>query len=261
VTIEATNVHKSFGEQEVLRGVSLTVRRGEVVALIGPSGCGKSTLLRCLNHLEVPDAGTVVVNGRSLGRRSGRNDVDKAAPERAVARARREIGMVFQQFNLFPNMSARRNVKLAPDLLGRLSSADATRTAEQLLERVGLGPHMDKYPHQMSGGQQQRVAIARALAMSPTAMLFDEPTSALDPELVSEVLDTIAWLAEEGMTMVIVTHEMDFARQVADRVVFMNEGKIIEEGPPEAVLDHPREARTRQFVRRLEHRPAFADNG
>jgi polar amino acid transport system ATP-binding protein len=231
-------VHKSFGDLHVLRGVDLEVDRGGVVCVIGPSGSGKSTLLRCINLLEPPDQGRIFLEGNEITAQT-RSDIDFV---------RRRVGMVFQQFNLFPHMTAVENVSLAQrKVLGR-SDEDARRKSCELLARVGLEDKVDEYPERLSGGQQQRVAIARALAMDPHVMLFDEVTSALDPELVKEVLDVMRELAAEGMTMVVVTHEMGFARDVADRVAFMDDGIVVEEGEARALLDQPREDRTRQFL-------------
>jgi ABC-type polar amino acid transport system ATPase subunit len=233
------NIHKRFGSLEVLRGVSLDVDRGEVVCVIGPSGSGKSTLLRCINLLEPPDRGRILLEGREITGKSTADDRDFV---------RRRVGIVFQQFNLFPHKSAIENVQLAQEkVLGRPADV-AEGKAQALLARVGIADKMDEFPDRLSGGQQQRVAIARALAMDPHVMLFDEVTSALDPELINEVLDVMRELAEEGMTMVVVTHEMGFARGVADHVVFMDEGVIVEEGPPHEVLGNPREERTKRFL-------------
>jgi polar amino acid transport system ATP-binding protein len=232
------DVHKNFGDLHVLRGVSLEVDRGGVVCVIGPSGSGKSTLLRCVNLLEPPDRGRIFLEGREITGR-GRADTDFV---------RRRVGMVFQQFNLFPHKRVIDNVTLAQrTVLGR-PAEEAHARGCALLERVGLADKVDEYPERLSGGQQQRVAIARALAMDPHVMLFDEVTSALDPELVKEVLDVMRELATEGMTMVVVTHEMGFAREVAERVVFLDEGAVVEEGPPEQVLSNPREERTKRFI-------------
>jgi polar amino acid transport system ATP-binding protein len=233
-------VHKSFGTLEVLRGVDLEVDDHEVVCLIGASGSGKSTLLRCVNLLEPIDAGRIVVEGTDITRRG----VD-------VNRIRRRIGIVFQAFNLFPHMSVLRNITLAPRLTLGLSKEDASAQAMALLERFGLGDKANDYPDSLSGGQQQRVAIVRALAMQPDLMLLDEVTSALDPELVAEVLEVIRELAAGGMTMVIATHEMSFARDIADRVCFLDAGIILEQGPPEQILSAPREPRTQQFLQRI----------
>jgi len=248
--VEATNVHKSFGHVEVLRGVDLTVMPGEVACVIGPSGSGKSTFLRCINHLEPIDSGTMVVDGELIGYRK-RGDKLYELRESEVARQRRDIGMVFQRFNLFPHMTALENVMEAPCTVRRMPKKQARERAHELLERVGLGHRCDNYPSQLSGGQQQRVAIARALAMQPRLMLFDEPTSALDPELVGEVLDVMRGLAGEGMTMIVVTHEMGFAREVADSLVFMDEGRIIEAGDPREVLANPQHERTRAFLSKV----------
>jgi polar amino acid transport system ATP-binding protein len=231
-------VHKSFGDLHVLRGVDLQVDRGGVVCVIGPSGSGKSTLLRCINLLEPPDAGRIYLEGTEITAQS-RRDVDFV---------RRRVGMVFQQFNLFPHMSALQNVSLAQRTVLERSEREARDKSCELLSRVGLEDKVEEYPERLSGGQQQRVAIARALAMDPHVMLFDEVTSALDPELVKEVLDVMRELATEGMTMVVVTHEMGFARDVADRVAFMDEGIVVEEGAARSLLDDPREERTRRFL-------------
>jgi len=238
--VEVAGLRKSFGDLEVLRGIDLTVAPGEVVCVIGPSGSGKSTLLRCMNLLERPTAGTVRVGGADITDRDA--DIDAI---------RRGIGMVFQQFNLFPHLNALANVTIAQRRVLRRAPAEAERVARENLERVGLADKADAYPAQLSGGQQQRVAIARALAMDPSVMLFDEPTSALDPELVGDVLGVMRKLAGEGMTMVVVTHEMSFAREVADRAVFMDGGVIVEEGPAARVVGEPREERTRTFLRRV----------
>ena len=239
-TVEIRGLHKRFGSNEVLRGVDFHVDDGEVVVVIGPSGSGKSTLLRCVNLLETPDAGQVLVDG-----------VDICHGDTDVNAVRRKIGMVFQQFNLFPHLTARENITIAPRKVLRRPAAAADATADELLERVGLAEHAEKFPAQLSGGQQQRVAIARALAMDPEIMLFDEATSALDPELVGDVLGVMRSLAAEGTTMMVVTHEMGFARNVADRVVFMADGVVVEEGTPEAVLDDPQQPRTQQFLRQV----------
>jgi polar amino acid transport system ATP-binding protein len=238
-------VQKRFGTLEVLRGIDLDVARGEVVCVIGPSGSGKSTLLRCINLLEPPDEGDIYLEGRSICKGS---DAPSGEAGWELDFVRQRVGMVFQQFNLFPHRTALQNVTMAPEkVLGRRRDV-ARSKAVQLLERVGLGDKLDEYPERLSGGQQQRVAIARALAMDPHAMLFDEVTSALDPELVKEVLDVIRELAGEGMTMVVVTHEMGFARELADKVVFVDGGRIVEQGPPAKVLDEPREERTKRFL-------------
>lgn len=238
ITIKA--LHKQFGDLNVLRGIDLHVAPGEVVCIVGPSGSGKSTLLRCINRLEEKTAGTIVVD---------QQDID--APETDLNLIRTEVGMVFQQFNLFPHMTALANVALGPRRVRGWARIEAERIGIDLLERVGLGDKANAYPAQLSGGQQQRVAIARALALNPKVMLFDEPTSALDPELVGEVLDVMTALVKDGMTMVVVTHEMGFAREMADRVVFMDDGVVVEEGPPEQVFNQPREARTQQFFSQI----------
>jgi len=237
-------VHKSFGTLEVLRGINLNVAPGEVVCIIGPSGSGKSTLLRCVNALEQVTSGRVVVD-----------DIDMTNPKCDLNTARRNIGMVFQSFNLFSHMTVRRNVTLAPMDLKKLPQSEADDLAERLLTRVGLLDKIDAYPRQLSGGQKQRVAIARALAMQPDVMLFDEPTSALDPEMVGEVLVVMQKLAADGMTMLVVTHEMGFAREVADRVIFMADGVIVEQGKPQDVFNNPHEPRTKDFLRRVAHNP------
>ena len=238
-------VHKSFGELRVLRGVDLEVGRGEVVCVIGPSGSGKSTLLRCINLLEPPEEGEIFFEGKDICKGPGSGEGEAGWD---VDYVRQRVGLVFQQFNLFPHRSAVDNVALGPEkVLGR-SAGEARAKATELLERVGLADKVNEYPERLSGGQQQRVAIARALAMDPHVMLFDEVTSALDPELVKEVLDVMRELAAEGMTMVVVTHEMGFARDVADRVVFMDQGQIVEQGPPAEVLGNPREERTKRFL-------------
>ncbi|GAA4865362.1 MULTISPECIES: amino acid ABC transporter ATP-binding protein [Pseudonocardia] len=248
--VEATGIHKSFGRTEVLRGIDLVVEPGEVCCIIGPSGSGKSTLLRCVNHLERIDAGRMRVDGSLVGYRESGGKLHELR-ESEVARQRRDIGMVFQRFNLFPHMTAAENVMEAPrTVLGRSRSA-ARKEADALLDRVGLAARRDAYPGQLSGGQQQRVAIARALAMQPRLMLFDEPTSALDPELVGEVLDVMRGLAADGMTMLVVTHEMGFAREVGDSLVFMDEGVIVESGAPRDVLSAPRHERTRSFLSKV----------
>ena len=236
---------KRFGELEVLKGVDIDIAKGEVVCILGPSGSGKSTLLRCVNLLEPPEEGEIYIEGRDICKGPGSGTGEQSWQLDFV---RQRVGIVFQQFNLFPHKTALENVTLAQErVLGR-SKAEARAKATELLERVGLGDRLKQYPETLSGGQQQRVAIARALAMDPHVMLFDEVTSALDPELVKEVLDVMRELAEEGMTMIVVTHEMGFAREVADRVVFMDGGVIVEEGPPAEVLESPREERTQQFL-------------
>jgi len=243
--IKLEGIHKRFGALEVLKGVDLHVARGEVVCILGPSGSGKSTFLRCVNLLEPPEQGNIYIEGNDICKGPGSGTGEQSWKLDFV---RQRVGIVFQQFNLFPHKTALQNVTLAQEkVLGR-SSQEARAKATQLLERVGLGDKLDQYPERLSGGQQQRVAIARALAMDPHVMLFDEVTSALDPELVKEVLDTMRELAEEGMTMIVVTHEIGFAREVADRVIFMDQGVIVEEGPPAEVLENPREERTKQFL-------------
>ncbi|MCT2586418.1 amino acid ABC transporter ATP-binding protein [Actinophytocola gossypii] len=240
VAVEITDLHKSFGPVEVLRGIDLRVGRGEVVCVIGPSGSGKSTLLRCVNVLEEPTSGTVVVDGTEL-----------TDPDVDIDAARRRIGMVFQSFNLFTHLNVLNNLTIAQRKVLRRSQAEAEQIGLANLERVGLDGRESAMPNQLSGGQQQRVAIARALSMDPDLMLFDEPTSALDPELVGDVLAVMRRLADEGMTMLVVTHEMQFAREVADRVLFMDAGVVVEEGPPEQVIGSPREERTRTFLSRV----------
>jgi polar amino acid transport system ATP-binding protein len=246
----AEGVRKSFGHLEVLKGIDLRVDRQEVVVLLGPSGSGKSTFLRCINHLENIDGGRLSVDGELVGYRQ-HGDKLYELREKEVARKRAEIGMVFQRFNLFPNMTALSNVTVAPITVRRLGRAEAERRGMELLERVGLAEKASAYPSALSGGQQQRVAIARALAMDPKLMLFDEPTSALDPELVGEVLDVMQTLARDGMTMVVVTHEMGFAREVGDRVVFMDDGVVVEEGVPAEVFASPRHERTKAFLSKI----------
>ncbi|MHA6797194.1 amino acid ABC transporter ATP-binding protein [Pseudonocardia bannensis] len=248
--VEASGVHKRFGRTEVLRGVDLTVQPGEVCCVIGPSGSGKSTLLRCINHLERIDAGRMRVAGELIGYRESGGKLHELR-ESEIARKRQDIGMVFQRFNLFPHRTALENVIEAPVTVRRVPKAQARRRAVELLDRVGLADRRDAYPAQLSGGQQQRVAIARALAMHPRLMLFDEPTSALDPELVGEVLDVMRGLAADGMTMVVVTHEMGFAREVGDALVFMDEGRIVEAGAPRTVLADPQHERTRAFLSKV----------
>ncbi len=237
--VVARDVRKRFGSFEALRGVSMSVLPGEVVVIIGPSGSGKSTFIRTLNALEPHDAGEIRVDGTEL------------RPGAALRRIRQEVGMVFQSFNLFPHLTVRQNVTLAPTRVRRVSRAQAEQRADALLQRVGIREQADKYPAQLSGGQQQRVAIARALAMEPKVMLFDEPTSALDPEMIKEVLDVIKELAKSGMTMLVVTHEMGFAREVADRVVFFDQGAIVEEATPQAFYANPQHPRSRQFLSQI----------
>ena len=246
----AEGVHKKFGRQEVLKGINLTVEPREVLVLLGPSGSGKSTFLRCINHLEKIHAGRLYVDGELVGYRQAGDNIHELR-EREVARKRAEIGMVFQRFNLFPHMTAVGNVAEAPVLVKGASKSEAVRRARELLDRVGLSDKCDAYPAQLSGGQQQRVAIARALAMDPKLMLFDEPTSALDPELVGDVLEAMKQLARDGMTMIVVTHEMGFAREVGDRVVFMDDGVVVEQGRPAEVFENPRHPRTRAFLSKI----------
>jgi polar amino acid transport system permease protein len=249
--VVCSGVHKAYGSREVLRGIDLTVRRGEVVVIMGPSGSGKSTLLRLVNHLDQLDAGEITVEGRLIGYERHKGQL---RPIRRLAKARADarIGMVFQNFALFDHLTALANVIEAPIHVHGVAPDEARRVARRLLDMVGLSHHADHLPHRLSGGQQQRVAIARALAISPRLMLFDEPTSALDPELVGEVLGAMRRMAEMGMTMMVVTHEVRFAREVADRVVFIDEGKIVEEGPPAEVLEAPRHERTRRFLRMMD---------
>ncbi|SPA51123.1 putative Binding-protein-dependent transporter, ATP_binding component [Cupriavidus taiwanensis] len=247
VMIAARDIYKSFGPLQVLRGVSLTLRKGDVTAVIGPSGSGKSTLLRCLNHLEVIDRGSLHIEGETLAA-AGPDSAARYVPDADVRRICRKMGMVFQSFNLFPHMTVLQNIIEAPMTVKGLRRDAVIPQAEELLRKVGLLAKRDNYPARLSGGQKQRVAIARALAMEPDIMLFDEPTSALDPELTGEVLRTMRQLAEEHMTMLVVTHEMGFAREVANHVVFMDEGQILEEGPPAEVFGAPAHARTREFL-------------
>ena len=248
--VRSLDVYKRFGRLEVLQGVSMEVAKGEVVVLIGPSGSGKTTFLRCINHLERIDAGRIYVDGELVGYRekNGRLVEDR---EREVARKRAAIGMVFQRFNLFPHLTALGNVIEAPIRVKKVPRKEAEEAGRERLAKVGLADKLSSYPAQLSGGQQQRVAIARALAMQPKLMLFDEPTSALDPELVGEVLDVMKTLAREGMTMIVVSHEMGFAREVADRIVFMDEGVIVEEGPPEELFLRPSQPRTQAFLSKI----------
>ncbi len=237
--IEIKNLHKSFGHVEVLKGVDVSIEEKEVVVIIGPSGSGKSTLLRCMNYLEEPTSGDITVDNMKLDKHA---DINKI---------RENIGMVFQRFNLFPHMTVLENIVLAPTKVLKISRDQAISTAMDLLQRVGLKEKANSYPSQLSGGQQQRVAIARALAMKPKVMLFDEPTSALDPEMVTEVLDVMKSLANQGMTMVVVTHEMGFAREVGDRVLFVDEGRIIEEGTPKEIFENPKQERTKLFLSKI----------
>ncbi len=248
--ILAQQVCKNFGSLQVLKGISLEVTRGEVLCMIGPSGSGKSTFLRCINHLEQVNAGRLYVDGDLIGYREKGDRIYEMSP-RAAARQRRDIGMVFQHFNLFPHRTALDNIVEAPTQVKKIRKADAITRAKELLDRVGLADKADSYPSQLSGGQQQRVAIARALAMDPKLMLFDEPTSALDPELVGEVLGVMRELAASGMTMIVVTHEMGFAREVADQLVFMDAGVVVESGNPREVLANPQHDRTKAFLSRI----------
>jgi len=248
--VKSEGVHKRFGQLEVLKGISLEVQRGEVMCMLGPSGSGKSTFLRCINHLEKINAGRLSVDGELVGYREQGGKLHEL-PEREIASKRAEIGMVFQHFNLFPHMTAVENVMLAPVRVAKVSRGDARDRAADLLERVGLGDKLDSYPVALSGGQQQRVAIARALAMQPKLMLFDEPTSALDPELVGDVLDAMRLLARDGMTVIVVTHEMGFAREVADKAVFMDDGVVVEAGRPDEVLVSPQHERTKAFLSKV----------
>ncbi|MCI7113351.1 MAG: amino acid ABC transporter ATP-binding protein [Lachnobacterium sp.] len=238
--LEIKDIHKNYEKQEVLKGISTNVNRGDVIAVIGPSGCGKSTFLRSLNLLEVPTKGQILFEGTDL--------TDKKTNINVV---RQKIGMVFQQFNLFPNMTIKDNIMLAPVKLGIISKEEASQKADELLERIGLGDKAQAYPMQLSGGQKQRIAIVRSLAMNPDVILFDEPTSALDPEMVGEVLSVMKELARSGMTMVVVTHEMGFAREVANRVMFINEGVIAEEGTPDEIFSNPKSERLKEFLSRV----------
>lgn len=248
--VVAEQVCKNFGALKVLQGLTLTVERGQVMCVVGPSGSGKSTFLRCINHLESISAGRLYVDGELVGYRQ-KGDKLYEVPAREAARQRRDVGMVFQHFNLFPHRTALENIVEAPIHVKKEKKASAVQRARELLERVGLSEKADAYPAQLSGGQQQRVAIARALAMEPKLMLFDEPTSALDPELVSEVLDVMRDLAQAGMTMLVVTHEMGFAREVADQLVFMDAGVVVESGKPRDVLTNPQHQRTKAFLSKL----------
>ncbi|WP_152205129.1 amino acid ABC transporter ATP-binding protein [Marinobacter changyiensis] len=241
--VSMQRLNKYFGDLHVLKDIDLTVKQGEVVVIIGASGSGKSTLIRCVNGLEEYESGELTVDGEKLAPKGG--------SQKALATIRKEVGMVFQQFNLFPHLTVQMNIMLAPMKVKEASKSAAAETAVRLLDRVGIGSQADKYPSQLSGGQQQRVAIARALAMEPRLMLFDEPTSALDPEMIGEVLDVMRKLAKEGMTMMVVTHEMGFAREVADRVIYIHEGQIVEEGKPEDVFDNPQNERTQSFLSRV----------
>lgn len=238
--IKIEKLNKSFGDKHILKDIDLEIKDGELISLIGPSGSGKSTLLRCINYLEVPESGDIYFDGQNIG--ESIDEIDKI---------REQMGMVFQQFQLFPHKTVLENISMAPILTGKYKEEEANLQAEKLLDRMGLSDKRDVYPDSLSGGQKQRVAIARALIMNPKLMLFDEVTSALDPEMVGEVLDVMKELSEEGMTMVVVTHEMGFARQVADRIVFMSEGRIVEEGSPDEIFDNTKEERTKDFLARV----------
>lgn len=240
VILEIKDLCKSFGDHEVLKGISTTIRKGDVLALIGPSGCGKSTFLRSLNLLEIPTSGHVLFEGTDM--------TDKSVD---INHVREKIGMVFQQFNLFPNMTIKENIMLAPVKLNKMTREEAEKKAMELLKRIGLSEKADAYPSQLSGGQKQRIAIVRSLAMNPDIILFDEPTSALDPEMVGEVLSVMKELAEDGMTMVVVTHEMGFAREVANRVMFINDGVIQEENTPQEIFEHPQSPRLQEFLSKV----------
>jgi polar amino acid transport system ATP-binding protein len=248
--VQAEGVRKRYGRVEVLQGIDLEVRKGAVMCIIGPSGSGKSTFLRCINHLEKVDGGRLTVDGQMVGYRESGGRLYELR-DREVCQRRAEVGMVFQHFNLFPHMTVLDNVTIGPIRVKGETKTSATRRADQLLDQVGLAEKSGAYPRQLSGGQQQRVAIARALAMQPKLMLFDEPTSALDPELVGDVLDVMRSLATEGMTMIVVTHEMGFAREVGDSLVFMDQGVIVESGPPREVLSNPTQERTQAFLSRI----------
>lgn len=240
VLIEVQNLRKTYGDHEVLKGITTTISQGEVIAIIGPSGCGKSTFLRSLNRLEEPTDGTILFEGIDI--------TDKKVD---INKVREKIGMVFQQFNLFPNMTVKQNIMLAPVKLGKMTKAEASQKADTLLQRIGLADKADAYPAMLSGGQKQRIAIVRALAMNPDVLLFDEPTSALDPEMVGEVLNVMKELAKEGMTMIVVTHEMAFAREVANRVLFFNNGIIQEENEPEELFTNPKNQRLKEFLSKV----------
>jgi polar amino acid transport system ATP-binding protein len=250
IVVEATNVNKHFGKLHVLKDVSLTVKRGETIVIVGPSGSGKTTFIRCVNHLEKIQSGRIVVNGHLIGYREVKGKLVEDR-EGNIAKQRREIGMVFQRFNLFPHRTALENIVEAPIRVRGVARDEAYATGRALLARVGLSAKEDAYPAQLSGGQQQRVAIARALAMKPALMLFDEPTSALDPEMIGEVLEVMQELAREGMTMIVVSHEMGFAREVADRVVMMDEGHVIEEATPADLFANPQHERTKAFLSKI----------
>ena len=251
--VRVVDLHKYFGKLHVLKGISLEIARGEVVCIIGPSGSGKSTLLRCMAFLEVPTSGRIYLDGKLLGMRETAGGTLVRDSERTLNRQRRNIGMVFQHFHLWPHKTAQQNITEGPLMVKKQPRREAEALALELLRKVGLMDKKDEYPARLSGGQQQRVAIARALAMNPKIMLFDEPTSALDPELIGEVLDVMKALAKEGMTMVVVTHEMGFAKEVGDRVIFMDQGGIVEESSPAEIFEAPRNERTQQFLRKVLH--------
>src|SRR5471032_3408420 len=254
IALSATNIHKSFGDAHVLKGISLDAHEGDVISILGASGSGKSTFLRCINMLETPDDGEVKLAGEAIEMKRGRDGRLQPGNRKQVDRIRSQLGMVFQSFNLWSHMTVMQNVIEGPLRVQKRTRAECVEEAEQLLTKVGLYEKRDAYPAHLSGGQQQRVAIARALAMHPKVMLFDEPTSALDPELVGEVLEVMRDLAKSGMTMIVATHEMGFAREVAHRVIFLDAGRILEQGPPEQVLGSPKEERTREFLARVLHK-------
>ncbi len=244
------NIHKNFGKLEVLKGIDLTLEKGKKVAVIGPSGCGKSTLLRCINYMEIPSSGHVYMEGELFGERKIENTFGKLS-SKELAKQRSQIGMVFQSFNLWPHLTAIDNVALGPTVVNQMPKNEAYELAKSMIEKVHLTPKINEYPERLSGGQQQRVAIARALAQRPKLMLFDEPTSALDPELIGEVLNVIQELAREGRSMVLVTHEINFARELADHIIFLHDGIIIEEGPPSEVIDNPKNERLKTFLKQI----------
>ncbi len=244
------NIHKNFGKLEVLKGIDLTLEKGKKVAVIGPSGCGKSTLLRCINYMEIPSSGHVYMEGELFGERKIENTFEKLS-SKELAKQRSQIGMVFQSFNLWPHLTAINNVALGPTVVNQMPKNEAYELAKSMIEKVHLTPKINEYPERLSGGQQQRVAIARALAQRPKLMLFDEPTSALDPELIGEVLNVIHELAREGRSMVLVTHEINFARELADHIIFLHDGVIIEEGPPHEVIDNPKNERLKTFLKQI----------
>ena len=244
------NIHKNFGNLEVLKGIDLTLEKGKKVAVIGPSGCGKSTLLRCINYMEIPSSGHVYMEGELFGERKIENTFGKLS-SKELAKQRSQIGMVFQSFNLWPHLTAINNVALGPTVVNQMPKNEAYELAKSMIEKVHLTPKINEYPERLSGGQQQRVAIARALAQRPKLMLFDEPTSALDPELIGEVLNVIHELAREGRSMVLVTHEINFARELADHIIFLHDGVIIEEGPPHEVIDNPKNERLKTFLKQI----------